>query len=286
MTPTSHFIKSTNRYWPLVGLVVTAFVLLMVSPTLYGMDIEVNKLKHVAFFETRGLYAFVLFGSILFPFVLSFDKKVHFYTQWPLLFKSVLLPAIVFIAWDMVFTARGIWGFNPVYHLPYTIIGLPIEECLWFFIIPYCCVFIYACLRAYFEISFSETVLRWLFLLLALLFGIIAIVNSDRMYTLLTFSLAAFFSLYAYRFAGGKFLSYFMLTWLVSLIPFFAVNGILTGMFTDAPVVMYSSAGNMGVRLGSIPIEDAFYLWDYLFIILWSMDVLSKKRFQGTQGQE
>ena len=282
----SHFIDRIKFYWPHFGMVIIAFVLLLITPTLDVLDREVNQLKPVGLFETRGLYAWVLFGSVLFPFLLSFDKKVHFHTQWSLLIKSLLLPAIVFIAWDMVFTARGIWGFNDVYHLPYTLIGLPIEECLWFFIIPYCCVFIHACLSAYFDISFSEAIMKWLFLSLSLIFGLIAIMHLDRMYTLLTFSLAAFFSMYAWRFAGGKFLSYFILTWLVSLIPFFIVNGLLTGMFTTSPVVMYSNEGIMGIRIGSIPLEDAFYLWDYLFIILWSMDGLSKKRFQGTPGHE
>ena len=47
----------------------------------------------------------------------------------------------------------------------------------------------------------------------------------------------------------------FLVSYLISLIPFFAVNGLLTSI----PVVIYNDAENLGVRLGTIPFEDVFY---------------------------
>jgi lycopene cyclase domain-containing protein len=42
---------------------------------------------------------------------------------------------------------------------------------------------------------------------------------------------------------------------LVSLFPFYIVNGILTAW----PVVLYNNTQNMGIRIGTIPFEDHFY---------------------------
>ena len=45
----------------------------------------------------------------------------------------------------------------------------------------------------------------------------------------------------------------------VTLIPFFIVNGILTGSFIPEEIVYYDHAQNLGIRLGTIPLEDMVY---------------------------
>ncbi|MGI4728320.1 MAG: lycopene cyclase domain-containing protein, partial [Janthinobacterium lividum] len=46
------------------------------------------------------------------------------------------------------------------------------------------------------------------------------------------------------------------------LIPFYIVNGILTSV----PIVSYNNAENLAIRVGTIPVEDHFYLMSLLLM--------------------
>ena len=95
-------------------------------------------------------YFIILAAAFIGPFALSFDKKVAFYKKWKYLFRAILFPALFYIVWDIFFTAKGIWSFNEDYITGFKIYNLPVEEVLFFFVVPYCCVFIYECMRCYF----------------------------------------------------------------------------------------------------------------------------------------
>ena len=72
-------------------------------------------------------YLFLDILSVIFPFLLSFDKKVAFYKTWKYLFPAMFIVGLFFIVWDMLFTAKGVWGFNPAYISGIHIFNLPIE---------------------------------------------------------------------------------------------------------------------------------------------------------------
>jgi lycopene cyclase domain-containing protein len=57
----------------------------------------------------------------------------------------------------------------------------------------------------------------------------------------------------------------FYFSYLIILIPFLIVNGILTGAFTPSPVVWYNDSENLGLRIITIPIEDLGYAFTMLF---------------------
>ena len=95
-------------------------------------------------------YFIILAASLVGPLLLSFDKKVAFYKKWKYLFPAMVIPALLYITWDIYFTAKGIWSFNENYITGIKLSNLPVEEVLFFFVVPYCCVFIYECLRSYF----------------------------------------------------------------------------------------------------------------------------------------
>ena len=54
-------------------------------------------------------------------------------------------------------------------------------------------------------------------------------------------------------------LNHLYFSYAILLIPFFIVNGILTGTGLSNPVVWYNENEIIGFRLLTIPIEDVFY---------------------------
>lgn len=81
----------------------------------------------------------------------------------------------------------------------------------------------------------------------------------DKLYTALTSFGLAFYLAFLTLKARARYLGHFYAAFGLILLPFFIVNGILTGSFIEGEVVWYNDAANLGIRLGTIPIEDIFY---------------------------
>ena len=61
------------------------------------------------------------------------------------------------------------------------------------------------------------------------------------------------------------------------LIPFFIVNGILTGSFIENEVVWYNNTENLNIRLFTIPIEDTIYAFTLILLNLFVVESLEAK---------
>lgn len=207
---------------------------------------------------TQYTYFIILACCIAGPFALSFDKKVAFYKDWKYAVPAIIIPAIFFIGWDTAFTKLGVWSFNSEYVIGANIINIPLEEALFFFVVPYCCLFIYACIRSYFpEIKNNQFSTKFLICLSAILM-IAAIVFHDKNYSFYTFLLFGIFILIvlmARQFFKSFNRTAFLISYCVILLPFLAVNGILTSW----PVVLYNNSENLNIRIFTIPLEDIFY---------------------------
>ena len=215
-----------------------------------------------------SLYFWVITLSFIGPFLLSFDKKIAFYKNWRFLLPSILLVALFFICWDEWFTTIGVWGFNPKYLQGIYAGHLPLEEILFFIVIPYNCLFVHEVLKGYFPLISLKT-FSFLFIYV---FGISALLLSlfklDNYYTLSATALAFGLTLFLVQ-QKKTWFSQFVLTYFVCLIPFLVVNGILTGQFTEEPIVWYSEKHIVGFRLGTIPLEDLFYNYCLILPIIW-----------------
>lgn len=211
-------------------------------------------------------YFVILAVAIAGPLLLSFDKKVAFYKKWKFLFPAMLLPALFFLVWDEIKTRNGVWSFSEAHTIGNKLFSLPVEEVLFFFIVPYCCVFVYECVRAYFPSVISRKWGSGAFMILGAGFFVIAVFSYGKDYTFYTALFnAAFITLLFLMKEWFKSFdpSSFLISYAVIVIPFLIVNGFLTAI----PVVSYNNAENFGFRIFSflpwpmqnIPVEDIFY---------------------------
>ena len=96
---------------------------------------------------SSSLYLLVNLGAMAIPFAFSWHPKIRFVDQWRSFWPACLITLAFFIAWDVLFTAQGVWGFNESYLVGLSLLGLPLEEWLFFVAIPYACVFTYFVFR-------------------------------------------------------------------------------------------------------------------------------------------
>ena len=94
-------------------------------------------------------YMTVLIIAFLPPFFLSFYPGLKFYNNIKALFKSIFLVVILFGAWDVFAAFRGHWSFNEAYVWHFKILNLPLEEVLFFVLIPFCCIFSWEVVKFY-----------------------------------------------------------------------------------------------------------------------------------------
>lgn len=221
-------------------------------------------------------YLLLNIATISFPFLWSFEGRMSFYKNWYALFPAIALTAAIFITWDHYFTDWGIWGFNLKYITGISFFGLPIEEWLFFFTVPYACIFIYESLNYYFKKNIFYGCGVKILLAFQVLAITMAVVNINKWYTSTAFFLASILLPTYYLFHGQKMLEKFFVLYLVHLIPFFIVNGALTAL----PVVTYNNEENLAIRMGTIPVEDAIYSMCLLLMNLLIYEILKSKSFK------
>lgn len=223
-----------------------------------------------------SLYFILLTASVGVPLVLSFDKRLRFYTKWKYVLPSIAAVALVYILFDILLTKNGVWGFNPKYLSGKYIFNLPIEECLFFITIPYASIFLHYSILEYFpNLKISAGKVRLIsFTLIAVSIAIL-IFNFNNQYTLYILLKFIIVLLLSY-FDKSNTINTFYITFLVILVPFVIVNGILTGSFIVEEVIWYNNAENLGIRFFTIPVEDFAYAFSMILFNLLLIVQLEK----------
>ena len=223
-----------------------------------------------------SLYFVLLICSIAVPLLLSFDRKLQFYKQFKIVIPAIIIIAFFYIICDIYLTNMGVWGFNSRYNSNILLYNLPVEEWLFFIVIPYASIFLHESFILYFpKIQLSNKLSKAISIVLIIFLAIVIIFNFHKTYTIYIFSLlilALFFSLLD----NSRIINKFYVTFLLILIPFFIVNAILTGSFIDSEVVWYNNSENLGIRVFTIPVEDFGYAFSLILFNLLLIDKLKK----------
>ena len=204
-------------------------------------------------------YFLVLFLAIVFPVLLSFDRKVAFYRLWKYIFPAILITAFLFILWDILFTHLGVWSFNRQYLSGIYVFNLPVEEILFFMVVPYAALFTYEVLRVYVQKDYLGQYARFISLFLAVVLIPSGLIFYDRLYTSSNLIFCGLLVLFFQFLLRVSWMGRFYLAFGVILVPFVLVNGVLTGSWIDGEIVSYNNAENLGLRIMTIPVEDIFY---------------------------
>lgn len=204
--------------------------------------------------------------SFSIPFLFSFEKKwMHFIRFWKPYFLSIFLVGFFFIVWDIYFAYENVWGFNDDYLLGIRWFKLPLEEWLFFLLIPYSSNFIHYSLEYFFpKFQLSKHLTQTITILLFVISFGVFVWNLDKIYTASSFGIFALLMLLQMVYQW-KYAQRFYLSFIVIYIPFFLVNSALTGMFSENPVVFYDNNENLGIRVGTMPLEDSFYCFSMLY---------------------
>ncbi|SIQ60286.1 lycopene cyclase domain-containing protein [Alkalispirochaeta americana] len=199
------------------------------------------------------------------PLALSFDSKVAFYQYWPGVLAACFLVGGLYTIWDIGVTRRGHWTFNPKYTGTLRVWGLPLGEVLFFFAVPYACLFIYEVVVAYFGDSLWFQWPLWLSAVLVLISGLTAWKYRDQGYTrLVMLSLVLFFLVQLLLVPDLLATRAFWIFLFLSFLAFLVFNG----LYTALPTIWYNPRQIWGLKAGTIPLEDFFYNFSLLGLSL------------------
>ncbi len=224
------------------------------------------------------LYLLLNLASLSIPFLFSFHPKLNFYKLWKYFFPATFIMMAFFIPWDIIFTQNGIWGFNEKYLSGIKLANLPIEEWLFFICIPYACIFTICAFKNLLpKFSISEKTTQIIYFSIQTILIATLLYFYDRWYTAINFGYAIVLLALVFNY-NREVLQVFFPVFLILLVPFFIVNGFLTGSWIHEEVVWYNNAENLGIRMHTIPIEDTIYNLGMLLTVFLVTEKLEQKK--------
>jgi lycopene cyclase domain-containing protein len=88
----------------------------------------------------------IVLSIIVIPTLLlsTLHKNSPLKGKFKVLFFSILISSLPFLIWDVYATYQGHWQFNPKFNLGIYLLNLPLEEVLFFFTVPFSCLFLWS----------------------------------------------------------------------------------------------------------------------------------------------
>lgn len=227
------------------------------------------------------LYYLLILISIFIPvLIISILRPIRKLRNFRALLLSTITVAIPYVIWDMLAVHYGLWYFNGRYVIGIFIYGIPVEEIVFFLVVPFATLLIYDGLRIL-DVRIKHYRIPGISLSVVLL--AVALLYRTQLYTFsasLAASAALFFGSMK-KDSGFEKLSFWIYI-MISYIPFFFFDGIMTSL----PVFTYGKGMIWGVRITTIPIEEFIYVFSLLVFYGCSYTIygdmlLSRKSFHA-----
>lgn len=227
--------------------------------------------------EIKNLtYLLLLLVYLIIPVILSTQKKIRFVFRLRYLLPAAIFAGAIFVMWDIRFTELGIWSFNPDYLTGIELMRVPVEEWLFFLILPLSSVYVYEWLKIKFEDFEKPNIFVAISLIVFLITAILAYSFRKNMFSFFTFFLMAIYLGYTvFRNRFKKHYTKFYLAYAISLVPFLIVSVILNTM----PVIIYNTDHIIGVGLFGVPIEKMAYLFMLMLINITIYEYLNERQY-------
>lgn len=229
-------------------------------------------------------YAYALFlVAIATALIGPFFVGVRFWRQWRGMVRGILFVSVPFILWDIYATRHYHWFFNPIYVQSWRVFGLPIEEILFFVIVPLACMSVWTVMERLPDRPMGNPQnIRLGLLTTALVLSAAVLLVSGRPYTHIVLLAASITCVLLARSPGLLATRRFWTFQLICLGLFFISNTVLTSL----PIVQYNPGAILGLRVGTIPLEDLAYHFALLNLFLLAfMSASSRQKHRKNNGQ-
>jgi lycopene cyclase domain-containing protein len=218
-------------------------------------------------------YLLVDLGLLLFSVLVFSNKHLNFTGQSKFIILAVLINVFTFSVPTEFLTQLKVIVFNPPYLSGMTLWELPAEELLLSMLLPLCGLAVYLFLNQRFPDNSRE---KYSLALSNIMLGIcIAMLyfGYQKLYTLFTFSILLVFLLYIEYVNKIRFMYKFYRAFLISLVLFYLVYGILTSV----PVIQYTAEETLNFNLAQIPFESHFYFMSMLLLSIYLFELFKSR---------
>ncbi len=214
-------------------------------------------------------YLLLNFFILLGPLAMSFESQIRFVRKWRFAAPAILLVAVPYLIWDALVTGRH-WWFNEKYTLAFRLFNLPLEEWLFFLTVPFAALFIWEVINFHIKPRPSPWLQYCGFVLCLSPIRGFLFFFSGKEYTGLTFIALGATAILDLILHTRLFAQRNLLFYLAALTLFISI---CNSYLTARPVVLYGEQYQLGLRLGTIPIED----FGYGFALILLVTILYEK---------
>jgi lycopene cyclase domain-containing protein len=221
----------------------------------------------------KYLYVSIDALCLLVPAGLSLHRKINFSKVIGDAFLAIAIAALIFILWDAVLIYAGIRNINSAYTLGIDLLGVSLEDVLFFFCVPCAGLAAYFALNQLIEEDYlfpHQELITSVLIIVLLIFGLY---NVDKAYTGPAFLITGLLLTASLLKLRMRFMGRFYFAFGIAFIPIVAIVGALTGTFLPEAIVSYDTHQLLGFRLGSIPLED---LVEVLLLLLLTTTIYEK----------